>query len=140
MEVINISEKQKSIQEKLTLLKNKRYKFFMSRVYIPGFGSIESLDTKEQVINAYSFVKKQFTQENHSDLSDIGLESIKQLDELYNGYSLEDYQDEFKIKVEQLNDEESIKQLEKLYEQLDELKTREDKLSDLNDILNTLNV
>ena len=57
MEVINISEKQKSIQEKLTLLKNKRYKFFMSRVYIPGFGSIESLDTKEQVINAYSFVK-----------------------------------------------------------------------------------
>ena len=140
MEVINISEKQKSIQEKLTLLKNKRYKFFMSRDYIPGFGSIESLDTKEQVINAYSFVKKQFSQENHSDLSDIGLESIKQLEELYNGYSLKDYQDEFKIKVEQLNDEESIKQLEKLYEQLDELKTREDKLSDLNDILNTLNV
>ena len=140
MEVINISEKQKSIQEKFTLYKNKRYKFFMSRDYIPGFGSIESLDTKEQVINAYSFVKKQFSQENHSDLSDIGLESIKQLDELYNGYSLEDYQDEFKIKVEQLNDEESIKQLEKLYEQLDELKTREDKLSDLNDILNTLNV
>ena len=88
MEVINISEKQKSIQEKLTLLKNKRYKFFMSRDYIPGFGSIESLDTKEQVINAYSFVKKQFSQENHSDLSDIGLESIKQLEELYNGYSL----------------------------------------------------
>lgn len=140
MEVINISEKQKSIQEKLTLLKNKRYKFFMSRDYIPGFGSIESLDTKEQVINAYSFVKKQFTQEKHSDLSDIGLESIKQLDELYRGYSLEDYQEEFKIKVEQLKDEEMIIKLKKLYSQLEELKTREDKLQELNNILSSINI
>ena len=112
----------------------------MSRDYIPGFGSIESLYTKEQVINAYSFVKKQFSQENHSDLSDIGLESIKQLEELYNGYSLKDYQDEFKIKVEQLNDEEMIIKLEKLYSQLEELKTREDKLQELNDILSSINI
>ena len=141
MEQINLNQKEKDIKKKIEELESKKYRYFMSRTYLPGYGAIETLQTNQDILSAFNFVKSKFNVVDNNDAVELGLvdETSKEI-QTYEGWSIEDYKEEFKTKVQEIKDEQTISQLENILIKLESLKSREDHLDELNDMLELIEI
>lgn len=126
-----------SIKNKIKELKKKRFKYFIRGKYIPTHGQIELIESPDKLMLAFAFVKKQFVEteiEEDSLASELGFTSVKLKDkdeeQLYFGYTLEEWTEEFKMKASEIQNNYQIEELEKAKEKFKGYRTEDDRFAE----------
>ena len=122
------------IKNTISILQKKKFRYFIHGKYITGFGALQLINDLETITKAFSFVKSQF--QSDKNLSDIELElgiksNEKEKDEqTYLGFSLSEWKDEFKVRVEEIQNQNNIEQLQKALKKLKSYRTEDQKFEE----------
>lgn len=146
MEKLNkahLAEQINLIENKLKELSKNKFRYFIYGKYIPGYGDIKLLETHEDLIKCFNFVKSNFHNKKIEDTAnELGIRNSTKLNEeeqTYLGYTLPEWKEEFKTKVKEIQNLQDIEALKKAKKDLKKHLSEEDKLnSEFNKISDTL--
>lgn len=111
----NLNNQLETIKTKINELSKKKFRYFINNKYIAGFGPLQLIETKTELVKAFSFVKSQFQTENFESIeAELGLQQTVEVEEqTYLGYDFSEWTEEFKMKASELQNESNIENLKK---------------------------
>lgn len=115
----------------LTELKKKRFLYFIHGKYIERFGALQLIDDTQILVEAFAFVKSKFELKDLSLADELNITiKEKESEDLYLGYTLEEWTTEFKMRAKEIQNDDAIIQLEKAIKKFKSYRTEDDKFAE----------
>ena len=127
-----INEQLELINSKISNLSKKKFRYFIYGKYIPGFGDIKLIETKEELIKCFANIKSKFNNNNEvhmiADELKLNIDKKEIQEEIFLGYTYEEWKEEFQTKASEIQTKEDISKLEKAKKKLKKYLSEDDKL------------
>ena len=127
-----INEQLELINSKINNLSKKKFRYFIYGKYIPGFGDIKLIETKEELIKCFANIKSKFNSNNEvhmiADELKLNIDKKEIQEEIFLGYTYEEWKEEFQTKASEIQTKEDISKLEKAKKKLKKYLSEDDKL------------
>ena len=137
----NVSEQLNLIDQKIKELSKKKFRYFIYGKYIPGFGDIKLIETKEELLKCFGHIKSNFNNENKINMlaNELNLKiedsEIEIEEETYLGYTYEEWKEEIQSKANEIQNKEDIENLKKSKKKLSKYLSEDDKFNnDFNSV------